>query len=770
MTQLGFCAIKGLNCGGQAKSSRSWLPMSSSMEVIDMKYVDLVNVQQGTNSVPSFSAGNILPVTGMPFGMSSFALETRPEATLFFNPNDKVTTGIRLTHTPSPWVNDYGDFVMMAQSGDRIYFDAARRSGFRLNETVMTPYELSVRFLQYRSELTLVPTTRGAACTATYDYPDVTHRLSMVNADQEVMLQIDPDTRKVSGYTRANTGCAPENFAEYFVMQFDCDFDMEKTVVGDRVGNRYDPSKSNTAPGLCLSLAFVGTEPKTVNYTMAISFISVEQAQLNLEREVAKSMDELRADAINEWEKHLSKLEIETDCEEQKKTFYTCLYRMFLFPRVFYEFDADNNMKHYSPADGSIRDGSMYSDNGFWDTYKTVYPLFSLILSDRYAEMVDGFLNFYDESGWLPKWLSPGERGYMPGTMIDPVLADAVVKGVITDRAKIEKALDGMIKHANTKPSAPVHGRNGIELYLKYGYVPDCVRESVNATLDYAYGDFCIARIAGLLGKTELQQEYAKRALNYQNIFDKETTFMRARNEKGEMRDDFTQFDWGGDYCEGGPWQNSFAVYHDFYGMAGLMGGRDKMIEKLDTLFATPPYYRPYGYSTEIHEMTEMAVRDFGQYAISNQPSFHIPYIYSCMGNKDKCSYWVRKVAREAFDSGVNGYPGDEDNGSMGGWYVFTTLGFYPVCPGSGEYVLGSPAVKKCTIHMDNGNDMVIDAANNSAENVYVKSLTLNDKPVETTYLSYEDIRSGGVMKAEMSDTPANATYTDDQLPFSLSR
>ncbi len=742
----------------------------ASMEGITMKYVDLVNVQQGTNSVPTFSAGNILPVTGVPFGMISFATETRSDASLFFNPNDKVTTGIRLTHTPSPWVNDYGNLVMMAESGDRIYFNAARRSGFRMDKTVMTPYELSVGFMQYRSRLTVVPTERGAACCAQYDMEGVTHRLSIVHTEKEVMMKLDPAARKLVGYTRANTGCAPENFAEYFVFEFDTDFDMEKTVMSDPRKNEFDLTKENTAEGLCLSLAFAGTEPKKVGYKMAISYISIEQAQINLDRELSKSMDELRADAINVWEEHLSKLELESDCEEQMKTFYTCLYRMFLFPHVFHEFDAEGKKKHYSPADGIVRDGAMYSDNGFWDTYKTVYPLFSLILTDRYHEMAEAFLNFYDESGWLPKWLSPGERGYMPGTMIDPVLADAVVKGILTEPELVEKALAGMIHHANNVPTAPVHGRNGIDLYLKYGYVPNSVKESVNATLDYAYGDYCISRIAGALGKTEIQKEYEKRALNYQNIFDKETTFMRARNEKGEMRDDFTQFDWGWDYCEGGPWQNSFAVYQDFLGMAGLMGGRDQMIQKLDTLFDTPPYYRAYGYSTEIHEMTEMGVRDFGQYAISNQPSFHIPYIYSCMGNPDKCAYWVRKVAAEAFDSGINGYPGDEDNGSMGGWYVFTTMGFYPVCPGSGEYVLGSPAAKKCTIHMDNGKDLVIDSANNTPETVYVKSLTLNGQPVDTTYLTYEAIRQGGELKAEMSATPAGATYTEDKLPFSLSK
>ena len=734
-----------------------------------MKYTDYVNIKQGTNSVGSFSAGNIVPVTGIPFGMTSFGLETRPDA-LFFNPNDRVTTGIRLTHIPSPWVGDYGNFTMMAQSGDRVYFNQMRRSGFRPKETVMTPYYLKVTFQQYRATLEIAPTLRGAAGRATYE-ADATKRFSLVHMGQEVCMQLDAKQRRLTGYTCANTGCAPENFREYFVFQFDCDFDLSKTVVGDLEGKAFDAAVSNTAPGLSLSLAFAEDSKGEVNFTLATSFVSMEQAELNLKQELAgKSFDELKDAAQNEWEKLLSKIEIESDDEEQMKTFYTCLYRMFLFPRVFYDWNEEGKAIHYSPADGSIRDGVMYTDNGFWDTYKTVYPLYSLILSDRYSEMIDGFLNYYDESGWLPKWLSPGERGYMPGTMIDAVLADAVVKGVVTDRAKIEKMLEGMLKHANQTPELEVHGRQGIEQFLEYGYVTNNVKESVNKTLDYAYGDFCVAQIAKALGKEDLAKEYAKRALNYQNLFDKETTFMRAKDKDGKMRDDFTMFDWGWDYCEGGPWQNSFAVYHDLYGMAKLMGGRDGMIQKMDELFATPPYFRPFGYECEIHEMTEMAAVDFGQCALSNQPSFHIPYIYSCMGDKDKTAYWVRKAAAELFDSYENGYPGDEDNGSMGGWYVFTTMGFYPVCPGAGEYVLGSPCAKKCTVHLDNGKQLVIEAKGNSSENVYIQSLNKDGKEIHTTFLRHSDLKDGGVLTAEMSATPSSECYSDAELPFGLSK
>ncbi|MBQ6824325.1 MAG: glycoside hydrolase family 92 protein, partial [Clostridia bacterium] len=442
-------------------------------------------------------------------------------------------------------------------------------------------------------------------------------------------------------------------------------------------------------------------------------------------------------------------------------------YRMFLFPRVFHEICLDGEMRHYSPANGEICEGPMYTDNGFWDTYKTVYPLYSLILSDKYAEMCEGFLNFYKEGGWLPRWMSPCAVNCMPGTAIDAVFGDAAVKGVVTDGKMLREMLESLLKHAENLSENPSMGRDGLSDYLELGYVSDAYHESVNKTLDYAYGDFCIGRLAEVYGDDDTAAVLLERAQNYRNLFDAETGFIRAKNQDGAMRQDFTEFDWGGDYTEGGPWQCSFGIYHDFKGYADLLGGREAFLEKVQQLFDTPPYFRAYGYNREIHEMSEMALlKGFGQMALSNQPSFHVPYLFSCMGDRDRTAYWVRKACAELFKAEPQGFPGDEDNGSMAGWYVFSALGFYPVCPGVDEYVIGSPCVKRAVIKLDNGKKLTVSA---EKEGVYAASVTLNGEVVETAYFKHADLKAGGTLTFELSDTPSGQSYTDEQLPYSMS-
>jgi predicted alpha-1,2-mannosidase len=275
----------------------------------------------------------------------------------------------------------------------------------------------------------------------------------------------------------------------------------------------------------------------------------------------------------------------------------------------------------------------------------------------------------------------------MPSTLIDAVIAEAAVNG-IGSRETLENALRGMLNHANNEAPEARYGRNGISSYLKYGYVPrEEHRESVNLTLDFAYGDWCIAQVARALGHEELVEEYSRRALNYRHLFDPQSGFMRGRDKDGHMASFFDPVAWGGEYTEGSAWQSSFAVPHDVEGLADLYGGRDKLLEKLDALFAEPPHYRVFGYGGEIHEMTEMALIDFGQMAISNQPSFHLPYLFAALGEQGKTDYWVERLARETFSSAPDGYPGDEDNGTTSAWYILATLGLYRLCPGSTEWV-----------------------------------------------------------------------------------
>lgn len=731
-----------------------------------MKYLDYVNVRMGTDTSPRFSNGNTLPMTSLPFGMNNFLVETRGHNPLeIFNADDRITTGIRLTHCSNRWLGDYGFLTFMPRS-EGSKSGICSPSSFVPEKTVMNPHELKVNFQIQRAEVSLAPAQRSAAVKVHYEYAEGGRSLLLkLFGGAEIAVNQDGT---VTGKVCNHFNEVPENFGIYFAISFDKSIDAQKTAFYTHHGEKIAAAGVCAGENIFADIALEG-QPDDFEMRIATSFISVGQARQNLKEIDGKSYDDIKALAAEKWEEILGRIEIEAD-EEVKKTFYSCLYRMFLFPRNMCEYDRDGRQKHYSPADGKIYDGPLYSDNGFWDTYKTVYPLYSIIASDEYRDMCDGFLNFYKESGWLPRWMNPGAVDCMPGTSIDNLFADAVEKGIVTDRQTIELMLESMLRHATTESPDPKYGREGIADYIKYHYVTRDHRESVNKTQDYAYGDFSIARIAEHLGKTELAEEFYERSLYYRNIFNTEKTFMLSKDKQGKERDDWTQFDWGGDYTEGGPWQNSFAVFHDFHGQAELMGGKDKMIEKMDKLFATPPLFNGCGYGGLIHEMSEMASVDFGQCALSNQPSFHIPYIYSFMGAPDKTAYWVRKACKELFNSGNKGYPGDEDNGSTSGWYVFSALGFYPVCPSVAEYVVGSPTVSSAVIHTDSGKDFTIKAECNSDENIYVGEMLLNNRKYHKTFLEHRDIKAGGELIFKMQSRPSNSKYSDHELPYSVSK
>lgn len=731
-----------------------------------MKFLDYVNIRMGTDTTPLFSNGNTLPMTSLPFGMNNFLVETRGHNPLeIFNATDRVTTGIRLTHCSNRWLGDYGFLTFMPRS-ESSKAGICSPSSFVPEKTEMNPHEINVDFQIQRAKVSLTPAQRSAIVKVHYyDAHGCRSMLLKLFCGAEISVN---DDGIVTGKVCNHFNEVPENFGIYFAISFDKKIDVENTAFYTHHGQRLDAVKEAFADNIFADIALCGA-PDDFEMRIATSFISTEQARQNLKELDGKTYDDVKSAAIEKWEEILHRIEIEAE-EEVKKTFYSCLYRMFLFPRNMCEYDKNDAQKHYSPADGKIYDGPLYSDNGFWDTYKTVYPLYSIIASDEYRDMCDGFLNFYKESGWLPRWMDPGAVDCMPGTSIDNLFADAVEKGVVTDKATIELMLESMLRHATTESPEPKYGREGIADYIKYHYVTRDHRESVNKTQDYAYGDFSIAKIAEHLGKDDLAKEFYGRSLYYRNIFNTEKTFMLSRDKDGNERDDWTQFDWGGDYTEGGPWQNSFAVFHDFAGLAEMMGGKDKMIEKMDKLFDTPPLFNGCGYGGLIHEMSEMASVDFGQCALSNQPSFHIPYIYSYMGAPEKTAYWVRKACKELFNSGYRGYPGDEDNGSTSGWYVFSALGFYPVCPSVAEYVVGSPTVSSAVIHTDSGKDFVIKAEGNSDENVYVSKMLLDGREYHKTFVSHGDIKAGGELVFKMTSEPVFSEYAENELPYSLSK
>ena len=657
-----------------------------------MKYLDHVNIKMGTRSRMRYSNGNTLPLIQLPFGMCAFAPQSERrinEESWFFDPDAPYLEGIRLTHQPSPWIRDYGTFLMSPQSDIISDTPEGAHSGYRIKDAVMMPHYLKIKHLRSDCTVELTPTERGGALRLSFE-DERKRYLSFLPIIGSYTYRYDRERNILFGTNDGHSQDDAKDFKMYFAVKFP-EGGVDKTGI-------YTKGEDNT---LCIHIPLIN---KVTEIYIATSYISEEMALLALDRECNASFDELKDRAESIWEEKLHRIEVKSEDTCRLSTFYSCLYRAFLFPHKAYELDKEGKEVHYTPFDGKTRVGVRYTDNGFWDTARTAYPLYALIAKDEYASMLRGFVNDYLECGFLPRWVSIGEVGCMPSTLIDATIADAVVHK-IGDKSLWNDALLGMLHHANNEAKDRRYGRNGAIAYKKYGYVPkNLQKESVNLTLDAAYGDWCIATVARELGYDDIYSEYIKRADNYKNIFDKETGFMRGRDENGNMSEDFDPCMWGGDYTEGSAWQNSFWVPHDIEGLSQLYGGKDKLISKLDELFNTPPKYRVHGYGGEIHEMTEMAQVDFGQCAISNQPSFHIPYLYGYLGETEKCASIVKSMC-DLFSATPDGFPGDEDNGSMAAWYIFSCLGIYPICPGKREYVHIPPLFDEIKI---NGNKLSV--------------------------------------------------------------
>ena len=667
-----------------------------------------VNTRMGTQNEMRFSNGNVLPITAVPYGMASFTIQTKKkDGAWFYSPYAKSFEGIRLTHQPSPWIGDYGALVIYGQNGS-LETDADKYWSYYDNKKcVLEPALISSYINRYRYSFSLAPTNSGAVINFEFLQRDG-NRINLLGL-RNTEFFLDEGSGMLIGTTVAlSSQSLPEDMKEYFVISLDAPFEIE--------------SAENAVS--------IKIEGQKATLRLATSFISAEQAALNFKRELeGKSLSDVYSDARDAWEKYLSRVEINDPDEEKKKTFYSCLYRVFLWPRRFHEINEKGEAVHRNTSTGELVAGVYYVDNGFWDTYRTVYPLLSLLDTEKYAEMAEGFYNCYCDCGWLPKWLCPENRPCMPGMLVEATLSDAIVKNIV-DGELAEKIFEAILKDGECVSGTRRYGRKALAEYRKHGYIPySAVGESVNETLDNCYGDYCIAQAAEKLGRTDISERYYRYAKNYEKLFDKTVGFMRGKDENGNFRDeDFDCFAWGRDYTEGSAWQSSFAVYHDIEGLDRLYGGA--LAEKIDELVSSPAYYSVGGYEKEIHEMSEMAAADLGQCAISNQPSFHIPYIYSELGNIEKTAALVERLAKE-FNSTAEGYPGDEDNGSMSAWYVLSCMGLYQMCPSRPDFTMSLPLLDEMTVKLANGKELNINRA------------SLNPSKMKNR-VSYFDIMNGG--------------------------
>jgi predicted alpha-1,2-mannosidase len=701
--------------------------------------VELVNLLQGTRSSRLFSRGNTLPIVAMPFGMQHWTLQSSAAAEpWFFRPDDERVEGIRCTHQLSPWLSDYGYATFLPFCGDPSVAPAQRSSSYRLGQAVLSPCYLRIDLLRYLCRTELIPTERGAILRMSFQESGAAGLMIDLPGDDAGFADLR-DSKTVVGSTHANSGGVPAGFTASYVIALDTpifNFNVQE-LNGRRVA----------------TVRFHVKRDAPVECRIAGSFLSREQAMTTLRRELSdKSFADLRAAAETAWEAELSRIELAGGTDEQRRIFYSCLYRASLFPRILHEFDSSGNAVHYSAFSGGARPGVMYADHGYWDVYRAWYPLMSIINPGRLGEILQGWVNASKEGGWLPQFPAPGYRSCMTGSLIDSVFGDAAAKGI--GGYDVEGAFLALRKHA-TQPGSPDsgYGRRGVEDYLKKGYIPaDSVDQAAVETLDSAYGDFCIAQVARSLGRDKDVALFEQRSRNWRNVFDPGTRFMRGKTSDGKWIEPFDPFSWGGAYVEGAAWQHRFSVPHDVDGLIEAMGGKTAFVDCLETMLRLEPRFDIGTYGYEIHEMSEMAAVDFGQYAHSNQPVHHVLYLFAAAGRRDLTQYWVRRVLDTLYTP--QNFAGDEDTGSMAAWYVLSALGFYPACPGKPEYILGAPLFDQALIRVGAGRVTTIRALNNRSDRYYAGWPQVNGKLHIGAAIAHRTVSEGCEVVFEMADKP----------------
>lgn len=730
--------------------------------------VDYVNTLVGTQSKFELSTGNTYPAIAMPWGMNFWTPQTGDMGdgwTYTYNA-DKIK-GFKQTHQPSPWMNDYGQFALMPVTGGVVFEQNQRASWFSHKAEIAKPYYYKVYLADH--DVTTEMTVTERASLFRFTFPEEQNSYVIVDAfDKGSYIKIIPEENKIIGYSTRNSGGVPENFKNYFIIVFDKPFQFTAVALDNAIKTNQTEIEGNHAGGI---IGFSTHKGEQIHARVASSFISFEQAELNLQELGDGDFDRLTEKGKNRWNEILSKIEIKDNDIDNLRTFYSCLYRSVLFPRAFYEINAEGQTIHYSPYNGQVLPGYLFTDTGFWDTFRSLFPLLNLIYPSMNEKMQEGLVNAYKESGFLPEWASPGHRHCMVGNNSASVVADAYLKGCQTE--KIDLLYEAVLHGANhVHPQVPSTGRLGYEYYNQKGYVPYNVgiNENVARTLEYAYDDWCIMRLAQQLNRPQEEIDlYRERSKNYRFVFDKENNLMRGKNEDGTFQFPFSPYKWGDAFTEGNSWHYTWSVFHDVQGLIDLMGGKETFVSMLDSVFVVPPIYDDSYYGQCIHEIKEMQIMNMGNYAHGNQPIQHMIYLYNYAGQPWKAQYWLREVMDKLYTPYPDGYCGDEDNGQTSAWYIFSALGFYPVCPGSGEYVMGAPLFKKAILTLENGKQIILNAPDNTNENRYIRSLKMNGKEYNHNWLKHEELMDGAVLDFDMSHTPnTERGINDEDFPYSL--
>ena len=719
--------------------------------------VEYVSTLTGTLSHHAFSTGNTYPAIAMPWGMNFWTPVTGKMGDGWaYRYDQNIIRGLKQTHQPSPWINDYGQFAIMPVRDASAVDENSRASWFSHKSETARPYYYQVYLADHDINAEITPTERAAAFTFTY--PESETSGVIVDAyDKGSWIKVIPGENAVVGYTTKNSGGVPDNFRNWFVLRFDKD--IEGWTLYDGADNPIPAADEMEGNRIIASVRFKTVRGEKVGVKAASSFISLEQAWRNFEEVETLTFEQVKEAARKRWNEVLGRIEIGGGTTDQHRTFYSCLYRSLLFPRKFYEIDAEGNPVHYSPYNGQVCDGYLYTDTGFWDTFRALFPLLNLVYPSVNQEIQQGLANIARENEFLPEWASPGHRGCMVGNNSASVVADAILKGITPE--KDWQVLYDCIVHGteHVHPEVSSTGRLGHEYYNTLGYIPYDVgiHESVARTLEYAYNDWCILQLARKLGRpAEEIEKWETRSNNWRNVFDSDHNLMRGRNADGSFQEPFSPYKWGGAFTEGNAWHYTWSVFHDIEGLMEAMGGRKEFTSMLDSVFVVPPIYDDSYYGYRIHEITEMQVADMGNYAHGNQPAQHMIYLYDWAGEPRKTQKWVREVMDRLYSSAPDGYCGDEDNGQTSAWYIFSAMGFYPVCPGADSYAIGRPYFPHIRVHLENGNTLKINASNTYGPanhlGTYIKKITLGGRVWKENFLHYDDLAKGNVLDFKMEN------------------
>ena len=731
--------------------------------------VDMVNPLTGTLSKFELSTGNNYPVIALPWGMNFWTPQTgkNGDGWQYTYTADKIR-GFKQTHQPSPWMNDYGMFSLMPITGEATFDEEKRASWFSHKAEIAKPYYYRVYLADYDITTEIAPTERAAMFRFTFPQEEMSY-VVLDAYDRGSYVQIQPEKNRIVGYTTRNSGGVTKDFKNWFIIDFGSrSFDYTSVTDSKEIFTDRKELKDNHTGAI---VGFRTGHRDVITARVASSFISLEQAERNLNELGKKSFDEIASDGRKIWNDVLGRIQVEGGSEEQMRTFYSCLWRSLHFPRRFYEIDDKGNPIHYSPYNGQILPGYLFADTGVWDTFRCLFPFLNLVYPSMNEQMQAGLVNAYLESGYLPEWSSPGHRDCMIGQNSASVVADAYIKGIRV--ANQDKLWDAVTYGAHHHLDRSASGRVGHDYYDRLGYVP-CnvgIGQNVARTLEYAYNDWSIYTLGKAMGKSEAElAPYKKAALNYANVYNPARKLMCGREEQGAFNADFVPENWSGEFCEGNSWHWSFCVFHDPAGLSKLMGGRDEMTEMMDSVFVLPSYLglRSRGM---IHEMREMQVMDMGQYAHGNQPIQHMVYLYNWTGQPWKAQYWTREIMDKLYNPNADAYCGDEDNGQTSAWYVFSAMGFYPVCPGTKQYAMGSPLFQKILVKLENGKTIQIEAPDNNKQTRYVDDVKVNGKSVSRTWLEHDELTKGATIKFQMSSKPNKKRGTDEKdAPYSFTQ